>query len=204
MIQNLSLKINNAMILLMKKEIITINGGPGSGKSSTADRVAKILNFRRFSSGDFMRNIALERNMTLNELSTKAETDNSIDKEIDNKVKNASKIDKIVIDSRLAFHWIPNSFKVYLDLPPEISKQRILNNLKTNKLRQQSEGSNNIEEVYEKINHRLESEKKRYIELYEIDHTNKNNFDLVIDTNKNNLQEVVNIIVSEYKKWIEN
>ena len=187
-----------------KKQIITINGGPGSGKSSTADNIAKILEFKRFSSGDFMRKIALERNITLNELSTKAETDDSIDKSIDEQVKKAGEMDKIVIDSRLAFHWIPNSFKVYLDLPPEISKQRILNNLKENKLRQQSEGSSDINEVYQKINHRLESEKKRYIELYGINHTNKDNFDLVIDTNKNNLQEVVDIIVSEYKKWIKN
>ena len=40
-----------------KKEIITINGSLGSGKSSTADLVAKELGFMRFSSGDFMRKI---------------------------------------------------------------------------------------------------------------------------------------------------
>ena len=28
-------------------------------------------------------------------------------------------------------------------------------------------------------------------------------FDLVIDTNRNNLKEVIDIIVSEYRKWIE-
>jgi cytidylate kinase len=61
-----------------------------------------------------------------------------------------------------------------------------------------------VEEIYQKITRRLESEKKRYMELYGVDHTNKNNFDLVIDTNKNNLMQVVDIIVSEYKKWIEN
>ena len=110
----------------------------------------------------------------------------------------------IVIDSRLAFHFIPNSFKVYLELPPEIAKERILNNLKENSLRRQSEDSSTSEEIYEKIISRLESEKKRYKELYGIDHTNKNNFDLVIDTNKNNLKQVVDIILLEYKKWRAN
>src|SRR4029079_8844125 len=105
--------------------------------------------------------------------------------------------------SRLAFHWIPESFKVYLDLPPEIAKERILNNLKENELRRQSEESATSEEIHAKIIARRESEKKRYKELYGIeDHTDKNNFDLVIDTNKNNLEQVVSIIVSEYKKWI--
>ncbi len=188
---------------MVKKEIITITGFPGSGKSSTADGVAKALGFQRFSSGDFMRQIAIDRKISLNELSVLAERDTTVDESIDNAVKKAGKMDKVVIDSRLAFHWIPNSFKVYLDLPLEIAKERISHNLKTNTLRQESEGQTDVDEVYKKIVARLESEKKRYKELYNIDHTDKTNFDLVIDTNKNNLEQVVNVIVSEYKKWRE-
>ena len=187
----------------MKKEIITIAGALGGGKSSTADLVAKKLGYQRFSSGDFMRKLAVKMNMSLNELSTLAQTDESIDVKIDEEVKKAGEQDKIVIDSRLAFHWIPDSFKVYLDLPPQIAKKRILNNLKENTLRKQSENAQTPEEIEKKINSRLASEKKRYKELYGIeDHTDKSNFDLVIDTNKNNLDQVVNLIVSEYQKWL--
>ena len=120
----------------------------------------------------------------------------------DAEIKKLGGSEKIVIDSRLAFHWIPESFKVYLDLPPEVAKGRILNNLKENPLRKESENAETHEEVYEKIIHRLESEKKRYKELYGVDHTKKENFNLVIDTNKNNLEQVADIIVSEYKKWL--
>lgn len=187
-----------------KKEIITIAGVPGSGKSSTADNVAKALGFKRFSSGDFMRKIALDRGISLNELSTLAETDDSIDVSIDNEVRNAGTGEKLVIDSRLAFHWIPDSFKVFLDLPLEISKERILRNLQHNKLRQESEGMADAEGVYKKITERLESERKRFKELYNVDHTDKTNFDLVVDTNRNNLTEVVEIILAEYKKWQNN
>ncbi|MFA6077010.1 MAG: AAA family ATPase [Candidatus Paceibacterota bacterium] len=189
---------------MQKIKIITINGFPGSGKSSTADGVAKELGFKRFSSGDFMRQIALDRGISLNELSKKAESDTAVDKSIDEAVKKTGEGEKIVIDSRLAFHWIPNSFKVYLDLPPEIAKERISNNLKTNKFRQESEGKMDVEEVYKKIIERFESEKKRYQNLYQVDHADKNNFDLVVDTNKNNLKQVIDIIVREYKNWIEN
>ena len=188
----------------MKKKIITISGRPGSGKSSTADRVAKELGFDRFSSGDFMRKIALKRGVTLNKLGVMAERDKSIDEEIDNEVKKLREREGTVIDSRLAFHWIPESFKVFLDLPLEISKERILKDFEENKLRQASEKqSKDPDEVYEKITKRLESERKRYKELYGIlDHTDKKNYDLVIDTNKNNLKQVVDIVVREYKRWI--
>jgi len=186
----------------MKKTIITIAGFPGSGKSSTADLVARELNFQRFSSGDFMRKIALNKGISLNELSTLAETDTSVDFAIDEEVQKAGNMEKLVIDSRLAFHWIPESFKIFLDLPPEIAKERIYSSLQKNKLRKQSEQSENIDEVFDKIEHRLESEKKRYKELYNIDHTDKNKFDLIIDTNKNSLQEVSEKVISEYKKWL--
>lgn len=192
------------MNIIMKKEIITIAGVPGSGKSSTADGVAKALGYTRFSSGDFMRKIALDRGISINELSAQAETDPSIDVSIDDAVRNAGSGEKLVIDSRLAFHWIPTSFKVFLDLPLEISKDRILSNLKHNKLRQDSEGMADAEGVYQKITERLESEKKRYRELYNIDHTDKTNFDLVIDTNQNNLTQVVELVVAKYKEWLEN
>ncbi|HPS21265.1 MAG TPA: cytidylate kinase family protein [Candidatus Paceibacterota bacterium] len=187
----------------MKKEIITIAGTAGSGKSSTANLVAQKLGFKRFSSGDFMRKIALELNMSLDELSTKAETDSSIDEKIDAEVKKAGENTKLVIDSRLAFHWIPDSFKVFLDLSPEIAKNRILSDLKTNTLRKQSEDASSPEEIYKKITDRLESEKKRYMQLYNIDYTDKNNYDLVINTDINNLEEVANIVVTGYKNWLE-
>lgn len=190
----------------MKKHIITIAGVPGSGKSSTADSVAKALNYQRFSSGDFMRNIALDMGISLNELSKVAESDSGeIDKKIDDQVRKAGEGENLVIDSRLAFHWIPESFKVFLDLPLEISRERIFKNLQSNKLRIESEGLADIDEVYKKITDRLESEKKRYRELYGIpDHTDKKNFDLVVDTNKNNLEQVVEIVLTKYKEWLEN
>jgi cytidylate kinase len=189
----------------MKKKIITISGQAGSGKSSTADSVAKVLGFQRFSGGDFTRKIALEMGISLNELTKKQEKDKSMDERVDEEIKKAGEMENVVIDSRLAFHWIPESFKVFLDLSPEVAKERIARDLKNNILRQQSENSHNSEEIYAKIIERLKSEIKRYKEYYGIaDYTDKNNFDLVIDTNKNNLEEVVDIVVSEYKKWMEN
>ncbi|MCM2339046.1 MAG: AAA family ATPase [Burkholderiales bacterium] len=188
---------------MVKKEIITICGGLGSGKSSTAKKVAQILGYDHFSSGDFFRQVGLELGLSINEINKRAETDKKIDEMTDQKLRDLNDKNKIVIDSRTAYHWIPESFKVYLDLPKEIAKNRILESIKNDSLRQKSEKVSTIEEVYEKMTERFESEQKRYWNLYKIDNTDKNKFDLIIDTNKNNLEEVVNIIVSKYKSWIK-
>ena len=185
-----------------KKEIITICGGLGSGKSSTAKLVAEKLGFRHFSSGDLFRQVGLEMELSINEINKKAETSPEIDKKTDEKLRNLRNEDKLVIDSRTAYHWIPESFKVYLDLSPEIAKDRVVNSLKENPLRQQSEQVATPEEAYKKIMERFESEQKRYWDLYKINNSDKKNYDLVVDTNKSNLKQVVDIIVLEYKKWI--
>jgi cytidylate kinase len=183
-----------------KKEIITICGGLGSGKSSTAKMVANKLGFAHFSSGDFFRQVGLELGLSVNELNKRAETDKKIDEMTDEKLRQMNNKEKVVIDSRTAYHWIPESFKVYLNLPRDIAKQRILNSIQENKLRQESEQSTTIEEVYEKMQERFTSEQKRYWDLYKINNTDMSQYDLVVDTNKNNLEQVVDIIVSEYKK----
>jgi cytidylate kinase len=187
----------------MKKEIITICGGLGSGKSSTAKEVAQVLGFKHFSSGDFFRQVGIELGLSVTETSKRAETDKKIDEMTDQKLRDMRNAEKVVIDSRTAYHWIPESFKVYLDLSPDIAKERIFNSLKEDKLRGQSEKASSSEEVLKKMTERFESEQKRYWDLYKIDNTDKSQFDLVIDTNKNNLEQVVDIILTEYKKWIE-
>lgn len=187
----------------MKKEIITICGSLGSGKSSTAKKVAQILNFKHFSSGDFFRQVGLELGLSVTETNKRAETDKRIDEMTDQKLKDLNTEKNIVIDSRTAYHWIPESFKVYLELSPDIAKERILDSLKEDALRGKSEQAKTNEEVLGKMKERFESEQKRYWDLYKINNTEKSQFNLVIDTNKNNLEQVVNIIVSEYKKWID-
>lgn len=187
----------------MKKEIISITGTLGSGKSTTAKLVAEKLGFKHFSAGDFFRNIGLKLGISVNEVNKRAETDFEIDKMTDDEVRKVDDMNQVVTDSRMAFHFIPGSFKIYLDLPPEIAKQRILNNIKENPLRKKSENSKTPEEIYKKIIDRFNSENKRYKEYYGVDRMDKANYDLVIDTDKNNLEQVAAIVISEYKKWIK-
>ena len=184
----------------MNRKIITIAGKLGSGKSSTAKKLAKMLNMKHFSSGDFLRQIAEKRNMSIKELMIAAETEPKIDHEIDDLLKSKANDNNLIIDSRLAYHWIPDSFKVYLEIDPEIAAQRMFYDLETNESRMKSEHAKNIAEMKSEMIERHESDKKRYHNLYNIDHTDHKNFDLVIDTGlpENDLDTVVKKIISAY------
>ena len=97
--------------------IITISGKPGSGKSTIAKELAKKLKLKHFSIGDFMREMAKDKNISLLELSELSEEDKSIDKELDNKqIQLGKREDNFIIDSRLGFHFIPNSVKIFLEV----------------------------------------------------------------------------------------
>ena len=188
-----------------KKHIITIAGKLGSGKSSTAKKVAEILGYKHLSTGDFMRVLAQKRNITLEEFSEVAEKDLSIDEELDNFNKEIQKEKDVVLDSRLGFHFIPDSFKVFLELSPKIAALRILKDKETNPNRHNEAVSlfNSQKTIITNIKKRLKSEQKRYKELYKIkDHTSHKNFNLIINTAKIPLEEVSQKIVEEYKKWL--
>jgi CMP/dCMP kinase len=189
------------MLAIMKRPIITITGFPGSGKSSTAKRVAQNLEYTHRSSGEFMRMMATKRNMSLDELTRIATTDPSIDYEIDDMVRETGKKEEnVVIDSRLAFHWIPESFKVFLTIDPHIAAQRTFIHIHT--AGRLSETANSVEEVYKNMLARIESECTRYKNYYDVDYRDLKQFDLVIDTALHPLDEVVQIVTEEYKKWL--
>ena len=186
----------------MQKHVITLTGLPGAGKSSTADRVAELLGYRRFSSGDFMRAIAKRHDMSLDDMVKEAQGDQTYDQEVDEMVRQTGAKDDIVIDSRLAFHWIPSSFKVFLRLDPHIAAERTFVHIREVGREQQTAES--VEEVYQKLVARIAADSERYQKLYGVDYTDERQFDLVVDTGRFPLEEVVQQIITTYKEWLAN
>jgi cytidylate kinase len=184
----------------MKRRVITIAGLPGTGKSSTAKQVAQALGYEHFSSGDLFRTMAAERGLSVEAMNIAAEKQQALDHEVDELLKQFGKgKNDVVIDSRMAFHWIPDSFKVLLQLDAKIAAERTFAHMQ-NEGRKSQAGSS-VEEIYASTDKRMESERKRYWDLYQVDYTNKDQFDLVIDTGRYNLDEVVSIVCEEYEKW---
>ena len=184
----------------MRKQIITIAGSLGSGKSSTARAVASALGFRHFSSGDLFRQLAAERDESIEAMNISAEAQRDIDLKVDNLLREMYRTDEqLVIDSRMAWHWMPLSFKVFLVLDPDTAAQRIFNHLRDEG--RMSEAATSIDEVRKSIDRRFASEQKRYAALYGVNATDPLNFDIVINTKHNDLKTVTEIVSSAYRAW---
>lgn len=183
-----------------KKHIITLSGLPGAGKSSTADLLAERLGYRRFSSGDFMRAIAKKHDVSLDEINRMAESDKTYDREVDEMVRETGRKSDMVIDSRLAFHWIPDSFKVFLKVDPHAAAERTFVHIR--EVGRSQQDAQSLEEVYQKLVARIESENKRYEELYGVNYADESRYDLVIDTGLSPLEEVVRQVVEAYNRWL--
>lgn len=189
---------------MQRKHIITISGKPGSGKSSTADRVAELLGYSRYSTGDIVRALVKKKKMTLAEFNANADTDPSYDYELDEELRKMREQNDVVIDSRLGFYWIPESFKVYLDLDPEVAIARIYKDSSINALRGATEQNDmGMDAVIDQVNARLENERRRFKKLYNVNPYASANFDLIIDTSRHSPQTVALTVFDMYQKWLK-
>lgn len=187
----------------MKKQIITIAGRPGSGKSTTAQAVAFKLGFQHFSSGDLFRALGKERGTDVLQANMTAGVTEELDRLVDGKLQELGRNqDRLVIDSRTAWHWIPSSYKVFLNLDLELAAQRILSEV--NETRLMSENIHRDPAQYAKrLKHRLDVETERYKALYNIDPYDMNNYDLVIDTAVTSVEQAVGQVVHGFKEWLK-
>jgi cytidylate kinase len=185
-----------------KRHIITISGKPGSGKSSTADKVAELLGYTRHSSGDMVRRILKQTHMTLEEYNERAESEHALDSQIDDELRKLREQNDIVVDSRLGFYWIPESFKVYLDLDLGVATARIYKDLVSNSNRAGEGGNHSLDVVANSVRERMANEQARFKSMYGVDPYNSNNFDLVINTSRHTPQSVALAVFDNYKEWL--
>ncbi len=161
--------------------IITINGKPGSGKSSIAEMLSKKLGYRYIDIGETRRQIAKKRGMTLQEYNKLGETSDETDKDVDEYLKTLNMEDNLVISSRTAFHFIPKSMKILLDVNLHEAAKRIFSDTKL-KTRNESANISSIAEIEESLHERMRSDIHRYKKYYQIDVYDPSQFDLVLDT----------------------
>jgi cytidylate kinase len=163
----------------MTGRIVTITGDLGSGKSTTAKALAALWGAFYHSAGSAQREIARRRGLTILELNQLEEADPTIDREIDSFFASLrEKSGDVVVDSRMAWHFLPESFKVRLTVDPQIAAARI----KGDSGRVSEAASSSLQETWDLMRARRESEKKRFREFYGVDIEDNRNFDLVVDT----------------------
>ena len=178
---------------------ITITGALGSGKSTVARKIAEKLGLIYYATGQAQRQIASQMGLTTLELNKLAETDKSIDDKIDSVIKamNVSP-DAYIVDSRLAWHFMPNSFKIKLEVDKDEAAKRIFNDNK----RSGESKYTNIDEVLTATIARRQSERERFLKYYQVDIEDESNFDLIIDTTNLTPDEVCDKICKIYQKQL--
>jgi len=165
---------------------IAVSGDLGSGKSSVADILAGTLGARRVSTGAAQRQIAEQRGITTLELNRLAETDPGIDAEVDSVFRSlASAPEALVVDSRLAWHFLPGAFKVHLVVDPGEGARRVLGRPGS-----AAEHYRSLDEALAGIADRADSERRRFQERYGVDIFRLRNYDLVVDTSEASPGEV--------------
>ncbi len=175
---------------------ISLAGELGSGKSTVAALLREQIGAEIYSTGTIVRTVAQRRGMTVTELNVYMETHPEIDKEIDDGLVALSADPRtLIIDSRMAWHFTADTFRVYLATDPEEAAKRIM---EANRV---GEHASTLSDTLEETKARRASEKKRYSERYGVDIKDLFNYDLVIDTTFAKPEEIAARILSGYEKW---
>lgn len=164
--------------------IISISGTPGTGKTSVGKLLAERLGYAFHSVGELRGAMAIERGITINELNKLGETDDSTDKPVDEKVRQMGiEKDNFVIEGRLAWLFIPHSFKILLTCDMQEASRRIFEARKIEEASRKDEPMyTSVEDTLHHIEDRVASDMLRYKKYYGVDYQDPSHYDLVLDT----------------------
>lgn len=181
---------------------ITINGQLGSGKSEICKILKDEYGFDIFHTGKIQRAYAEELGISTLELNELCKTDHRYDAIIDGKlVEYAEKErgNKVVFDSRMAWHFVSDTFKVHLLVSPDIAANRVFFN-RIDK----AEVYKTKEEAMQGLISRRKVEGERYELLYNVKMLKYSNYDLVLDTSLTSIREEVRIILQKAEEYFKN
>lgn len=189
----------------MKKQILTIHGGAGSGKNTTiATLLAYFLDdYQEASTGKIARDIAkvMCPEVPFNDFPAYArEKGIPYDEIIDEHLRELGKKDMLIVDCRLGYYFIQHGFAVLLQCSSEEAARRVVANEK------RVEFGRDAKEIALEFEKRNCSDREKYLELYQTDITNISNYQLVVDTEGvgKDKMKVATEIISAYKKWLIN
>jgi cytidylate kinase len=179
------------------KNIIVMSGDIGSGKSSVATALKQLTGFEVIGTGTIQRAIAKRRGVTTLELNKISQTDRGIDDEIDSYVVETGKTqDHLILDSRMAWHFIPAAFKVFLSVDPIVGAERVFNASRND------ENNPSLEVTLENNLKRQTIEDQRFNKLYKVNFRKYGNYDLIIDTSYTSPEVIARKINDCFDAWL--
>lgn len=168
---------------------ISITGDIGSGKTTIAALVGQRLGLTPLSTGGIQRRLAASLGIDTNELNRRAEADPAIDEAIDDHLR-ALPAGPLVVESRMAWRFVPETLKVFLYTVPQVAAERIL------AASRNDERYADLSDAVKAIGDRRQSEIHRYGKYYDVDISDLRNYDLVIDTTESKPDVVADKILA--------
>jgi len=177
----------------------SITGHLGSGKSTICKLLNKEYNFDIISAGSIMREMASEKGVSILDFqkspSNLEHVDNYIDSAIVAKNKGISDDKNVIFDSRMAWHFLPETFKIFIVVSPYEAALRTYLTRST-----KDESYTSVEEAMNQLIERRVVENRRYKAIYEVNCEDLSNYDVVIDTSYISPKEAMDIIMDCYNK----
>ena len=179
--------------------LISITGKLGSGKSTICGKLSDTYGFEIFSTGSINREVARKLGISTLELNERLKKDHSLDDEIDSMVTKVSidrKDDKLIFDSRMAWHFAVDTFKVFLTIDPMVAAERVMKNQ-----RGAEERYDSVEDACAGLTKRGNVERERFMQIYGVDYFDPNNYNIIVDTTTRTPDEIVNIIINNFESY---
>ncbi len=174
--------------------VIAISGPPGSGKSTLASAIARRLGLRHHSTGAIFRRIASEKGVSVEELDRIAERDPSIDLAIDNRAKEEAMRGNVVVEGHIAT-WMVRGYADLLIY--------VIASIETRAKRVAARDGISVEEARRRIEIREESMRRRFKNLYSIDISDLSIHDIIINTERIDVDTMVKIVLTAIKEIIK-
>lgn len=175
--------------------IITIAGNLGSGKSTVCTILKEKYNFTIYSTGKIQREYAERMGISTLEMNKLMNTDPKYDHIIDDEVVRISKqaTSPMVFDSRMAWHFVDKSLKVFLIVNPQVAAERVFTTRESS-----VENYASLDDAREKLLERAKTENERYQQIYQVNNFDYRNYDLIIDTTHIPPEQVASLIYDAY------
>ncbi|MBR3888423.1 MAG: AAA family ATPase [Clostridia bacterium] len=184
---------------MSKRKIISIAGDLSSGKTTVTRLMQESLGYEIYRNGEYFRKLAVQMGMSVTEFNEYVKEHPEIDRQIEQSAKEyAAAHENLIIDARLGWYAVPESFKIYLRVDVDEAAKRAFGDPD----RKKSESFATVEEQKADLIKRFNLENERYFNLYGVHKEDMSNYDFVLDTTNLSPEEVNQKIIEAYEAWL--